>query len=70
MNIEDDNYLNTDGKTYNGVKMFADFTGLDEVYVSWVFERLKQLMTVDKLSKEESLSIIKLESKREPWIKK
>lgn len=62
-------YLNADGRTYNGARMLADLTGLTMAETTWTAARLKQLMTVDGVGKEEAKRTVSEESKLKPWSK-
>jgi len=62
-----DRYRNADGKTFNGVAMMADLTGLSQAEVRWTAERLRQLMHADGKSKAEALAIVKAEACHRPW---
>jgi len=64
-----DEFKNADG-TYNGVAFLAALSGLSEVEIKWTADRLKQLMHVEKKSKEEATGIVKEEAKTKPWEKK
>lgn len=54
--------------TYNGVTAMAELTGLSAAEIKWTFERLRQLMHVDKKPKDEALVIVKEEAKGKPWL--
>jgi hypothetical protein len=62
-------YKNSDSKTYNGVEMLADLSGLSREEITWTANRVKQLIHDEGKSKEESHSIVKEERKNKPWIK-
>lgn len=62
-------WLNPDGKTYNGAQMLADLTGLTMAEITWTAARLKQLMTIQGMGKEEAKYIVSEESKLKPWSK-
>lgn len=61
-------YKNTDGKTYNGVAMLAEVTGLPYNEIAWTAERMKQLMINEGKSKDEAREIVKAEGKSKPWV--
>lgn len=65
-----DRYRNADGKTFNGIAMMADLTGLSQAEVRWTADRLKQLMLVEGKSKDEALAIVKAEAADRPWAAK
>ena len=65
-----DRYRNADGKTFNGVAMMADLTGLPQAEIRWTAERLKQLMHSEGKSKDEALAIVKAEAAARPWVAK
>lgn len=62
-------HQNKDG-TFNGVKIFAELTGLHEDEIAWMFKRMQHLLNVDKKTKEEAKIIVTEEAKQKPWIKK
>lgn len=61
-------YKNTDGKTYNGVAMLAEVTGLPYNEIAWTAERMKQLMINEGKSKDEAREIVKVEAASKPWV--
>ncbi len=63
-------FRNPDGKTFNGVKMFAELTGVSEAEIQWTFDRLKQLQVVEGKSKEDAKRIVTEEARLKPWITK
>jgi len=63
-------YRNSDGKTYNGVAMMADLTGLSREEIAWTANRIKQLIHQEGKSKEQAVVIVKEEGKSKPWIQK
>lgn len=60
-------WINPDGRTYNGAQMLADLTGLTMAEITWTAARLKHLMTVQGMGKEEAKRIVSEESKLKPW---
>lgn len=64
-------YKNPDGETYNRVKLLHDLSGglISEKEIFWMSQRMFQLMNVEGKSKEETLSIVREESKNKPWEK-
>ncbi len=60
-------FLNPDGKTYDGVRLMAAATGLSAAEIKWSFDRIKQLMHVEGKSKTEAVAILKTESAAKPW---
>lgn len=63
-------FLNPDGKTYNGIKALAFISGLSEAEIEWTANRLKQLIVFQNKTKEEARQIIKQECKNKPWLNK
>lgn len=61
-------YKNTDGKTYNGVAMLAEVTGLPYNEIAWTAARIKELMITEGKSKDEAREIVKVEGKSKPWV--
>ena len=60
-------YQNADGRTYNGVRMMSDISGLSQAEIRWTFDRLKQLMTAEGRPKAEAIEIVKDEARSRPW---
>lgn len=60
-------YKNPDGKTYNGVALLADISGLSQAEIRWTADRLKHLMHVEKRSKDEAKEIVRREAAGKPW---
>lgn len=58
---------NPDG-TYNGVKFFAQVTGLAEEEILWMWNRLRQLRN-EGIARKEAMKIIAEETKGKPWLK-
>lgn len=61
-------HRNADG-TYNGVAVMAEMTGLGEIEVRWVFQRIKQLIRVEGKTRAEAVAMVKAESVDRPWEK-
>lgn len=61
-------FLNPDGKTYNGVAALSAISGLSQSEVKWRFDRINHLLNVEKKSKAETLAIIKTEEVNKPWL--
>ena len=53
--------------TYNGVRLFADVTGLSREEIAWTARRLHHLLNVEKKSKDEAKRIVAAEGKTRPW---
>jgi hypothetical protein len=63
-------YKNSDGKTYNGVAMMSELTGLSQEEIAWIASRIQQLIHQEGKTKDEAAAIVKEESKSKPWIQK
>ena len=64
-----DKFRNPDG-TYDGAKALSAWTGLSYEEITWTAKRIKQLMHEDGKTKQESIDIVKEESKSKPWLDK
>lgn len=63
-------HRNPDGKTYNGVALLSELSGLTQAEIAWTANRLKHLIQVEKKSKAEAKEIVKRESRSFPWLAK
>lgn len=61
-------YKNTDGKTYNGVAMLAEVTGLSYNEIAWTAARIKELMLTEGKSRREAIEAVKVEAASKPWV--
>lgn len=59
-------HRNADG-TINGPSLFAAITGLSRDEIAWTFGRLKQLIQVEKVPKDEAKRRVGEEAKARPW---
>lgn len=64
-----DKYLNADGKTYNGVALLSDLSGLSRAEVTWTFERLRYYLREQGLPKDIAKRLVAQECKSRPWEK-
>lgn len=62
-----DAYRNPDGKTFNGVALLADLSGLSREEIAWTAARLKQLMVFEGKPKAEALATVATEARSRPW---
>lgn len=60
-------YRNPDGKTFNGVALLAELSGLSQAEIAWTAARLKELMTVQRVDREVAKRMVKLEATLKPW---
>jgi hypothetical protein len=63
-------YKNSDGKSYNGVAMMSELTGLSQEEIAWTANRIKQLIHQEGKTKFEAVAIVKEEGKSKPWSQK
>jgi hypothetical protein len=63
-----EDFRRPDGRI-DGPKALAFITGLSEAEVSWTALRIKQLMVVEKVPREEAVATVKAERKAKPWLK-
>jgi hypothetical protein len=63
-------YKNIDGKTYNGVAMMSELTGISQEEIAWTATRIKQLIHQEGKTKDEAVAIVREEGKSKPWIQK
>lgn len=59
-------FRNKDG-TYNGAAMLAAASGLSKEEILWTFDRMKHLLNVEGMSKDEAKLIVSEECKEQPW---
>lgn len=61
-----DRFRNGDG-TYNGVKLFAELTGLPEAEIAWMGRRAKELYAEGK-TRDEVKRTLTEEGRTKPWL--
>ncbi len=62
-----DDFLNPDGKTYNGLRMLSVISGLSEDEIRWSEKRLRKLIVVQGMKKDAAIKIVTQEGKSKPW---
>lgn len=62
-----DEFKNPNG-TYNGIRMLAALSGLEEREIKWCADRLKQLLVVEGKPQDEAKAIVKREAATKPWL--